>query len=406
MISGMRTPPTRLSPYVRGLAAGLVPRSGELGAELAELIKATDIRYGAESVVPMADLVRSCQNNIEQILGTLAGAALPQTDGPRETGRRRAEQGMPLATTLRGYRIGGRFIWNVLLRSAEHTPAAHEALLQAAEVIWAIIDEYSEILSDAVRETIAEQVRRDTQMRTAVLDSVLDGSLGDGPAMWEAASTLGLSRRGVFVVVVAETKQPGDEPLPGVEQALRGRDVRSAWRLDSQRQTGVLAMGRKDAIVGARQLLAGRAKARIGVSEAFEGLEWAPLALRQARIACMAATPDRAKAVQYQQKSCAILLASAPDAGRVFGLAVLRPVLEQPAADRALLIQTLHTWFAEKGSTSAAASRLYVHRNTVRYRLRRIEELTGEDLSDPGASGRLLLALEAVDIFGLDRDPG
>ena len=71
-----------------------------------------------------------------------------------------------------------------------------------------------------------------------------------------------------------------------------------------------------------------------------------------------------------------------------------------------MLLETLRTWFAEKGSTSAAAARLYVHRNTVRYRLRRIEELTGEDLTDPAASGRVLLALEAAGIFGLNGEPG
>lgn len=395
-----------VNPYVRELSATLLARSDELGAELAELIKATDIRYRDENVVPTEDLVRSCRDNIELLFATLAGRELPQADGPRETGRRRAEQGMPLATTLRGYRIGGRFIWNVLLRNSDHTAASDEALLQAAEVVWAMIDDYSEILSDAVRETIADQARRDTQVRTAVLDSILDGSLEDGPAMWEAAGMLGLPQQGVFVVVAAETRQPGDEPLPGVEQALRARDISSAWRLDAQRQIGVLAVRREGAIVAACQLLAEQATARVGVSEPFPGLRSAPPALRQARIACLAAAPDRPGVVRYEQESCAVLLASAPDAGRAFGLAVLRPVLAQPEADRAVLLDTLRTWFAAKGSTSAAAARLYVHRNTVRYRLRRIEELTGADLSDPVALGRLLLALEATRIFGLDRELG
>ena len=246
----MTTPAIGVSPYVRDLSATLMTRSDELGAELAELIKATDIRYRDDNVVPTADLVRSCRDNLELLFATLAGAPVPQTDGPRETGRRRAEQGMPLATTLRGYRIGGRFIWNVLLRNSDHTAASREALLQAAEVIWAMIDDYSEILSDAVRETIAEQTRRDTQVRTAVLDSILDGSVGDGPMMWEAAATLGLPPRGDFAVVAAETRQPGDEPLPSVEQAMRAREISSAWRLDSQRQIGVLAVSREGAIVG------------------------------------------------------------------------------------------------------------------------------------------------------------
>ena len=35
----------------------------------------------------------------------------------------------------------------------------------------------------------------------------------------------------------------------------------------------------------------------------------------------------------------------------------------------------------ERGSWNACAARMYVHVNTVRYRIRRIEELTGRDLS-------------------------
>ena len=40
----MTTSTTAVSPYVRELSATLLTRSGELGAELAELIKATDSR--------------------------------------------------------------------------------------------------------------------------------------------------------------------------------------------------------------------------------------------------------------------------------------------------------------------------------------------------------------------------
>jgi PucR C-terminal helix-turn-helix domain/GGDEF-like domain len=406
MLSGMTTPPLDVNPYVRDLSATLMTRSAELGAELAELIRATDIRYRDENVVPRTELVRSCQDNLELLFATLAGLPAPHTSGPQETGRRRAEQGIPLEMTLRGFRIGGRFIWNVLVRSADHSAASREALLQAAEVIWAMIDDYSEILISAVRDTLAEQARRDTQLRTAVLDTVLDGSLGDGPALWEAATMIGLPHLGTFIVVVAEARQSGDEPLPRVEQSLRARDVRSAWRMDTQRQIGVLALRRESAIAAVCQQLARLATARIGVSQMFPGLESAPRALGEARVACLAAAPNSRQLIRYEQDPVAILLASAPDASKVFAHAVLQPVLAQPAADRAVLLETLRSWFAENGSTSAAAAELHVHRNTVRYRLRRIEEITGQDLADPGAAARLLLALEACAIFDLANESG
>ena len=72
-----------------------------------------------------------------------------------------------------------------------------------------------------------------------------------------------------------------------------------------------------------------------------------------------------------------MLLATAPEAGSTFAHAVLGPVLALPEADRGLLLGTLRTWFIQDASASATAARLFVHRNTVRYRLRRIQELTG-----------------------------
>ena len=61
----MTTSPSGVSPYVRDLSAALLARSGELGAELAELIMSSDIRYRDETVVPTDDLVRSCRDNVE-----------------------------------------------------------------------------------------------------------------------------------------------------------------------------------------------------------------------------------------------------------------------------------------------------------------------------------------------------
>jgi hypothetical protein len=400
----MTTSSVGVSPYVRELSATLLARSDELGVELAELIRAVDIRYRDEHVVSTADLVRSCSDNIELIFSALAGLASPVKEGPRETGRRRAEQGMPLAVTLRGYRIGGRFVWNVLVRSSDRSAAAREALLQAAEVIWAVIDDYSEALSDAFRDAIADQSRRDTQVRTAVLGSVLDGTLGDGPALWEAATTLGLPLQGTFLVVAAETRQTADEPLPRVEQALRGREVGSVWRLDADRQVGVLTLPREGASASVCAELGRLATARVGVSERFSSLATAPRALRQARVACLAAAPDSKVVLRYEDEPVAIMLASAPEAGSAFAQSVLGPVLAQPAADRELLLGTLRSWFAQGASTSAAAEQLFVHRNTVRYRLRRVEELTGRSLADPAVIGQFHFAMEAIRNFRQDRE--
>ncbi|WP_245557072.1 helix-turn-helix domain-containing protein [Jongsikchunia kroppenstedtii] len=56
----------------------------------------------------------------------------------------------------------------------------------------------------------------------------------------------------------------------------------------------------------------------------------------------------------------------------------------------------LQAWYACRGSTTEVAKRLHCHRNTVRYRLNKVRDLTGRDIADPAESAELHLALRAV----------
>jgi DNA-binding PucR family transcriptional regulator len=120
--------------------------------------------------------------------------------------------------------------------------------------------------------------------------------------------------------------------------------------------------------------------------------------VRQARLARATATPDSHDVIRYGQAPLAVLLASAPDAAGGIARAVLGPVLALPAPACEVLLGTLRAWFAADSATSAAGANLHVHRNTVRYRLRRLEELTGRSLARPTDVAELHLALEAVRI--------
>ena len=60
---------------------------------------------------------------------------------------------------------------------------------------------------------------------------------------------------------------------------------------------------------------------------------------------------------------------------------LLGPLREYDDVHNAELMTTLTAFLACDGSWSACASRLYVHVNTVRYRIGRVEALTGRDLS-------------------------
>jgi DNA-binding PucR family transcriptional regulator len=69
------------------------------------------------------------------------------------------------------------------------------------------------------------------------------------------------------------------------------------------------------------------------------------------------------------------------------------PSTEHDDRHRAELLPTLREFLASSGSWNAAAAKMYVHVNTVRYRIRRIEELTGRDLSSLNDQVDFFLAL-------------
>lgn len=62
------------------------------------------------------------------------------------------------------------------------------------------------------------------------------------------------------------------------------------------------------------------------------------------------------------------------------------------------LINTLRVYLSNGGSIKTTSASLYIHRNTLRYRLRRIEEITGYNLKKPRDRFRLALALH-MDYF-------
>jgi DNA-binding PucR family transcriptional regulator len=74
---------------------------------------------------------------------------------------------------------------------------------------------------------------------------------------------------------------------------------------------------------------------------------------------------------------------------------LLGPLREYDDRHKAELMTTLKSFLACDGSWSACASRIYVHVNTVRYRISRIEALTGRDLSSLADRVDFFLALHS-----------
>jgi DNA-binding PucR family transcriptional regulator len=61
-----------------------------------------------------------------------------------------------------------------------------------------------------------------------------------------------------------------------------------------------------------------------------------------------------------------------------------------------VLAETLRVYLDSFGDVAAAAQFLHVHPNTVRYRVRKIEEYLGASLADPDARLLLSLSLRAI----------
>jgi hypothetical protein len=383
----------------------LLARVDDLAADLTEVIRGAEPFYRTDGVVPVDDLRASVRDNLVHILSQLSGRPLPGREPPRVTGRRRAEQGVPLPVILHAYRVAGKYIWAAILAEAAGDGTATSALLHAASELWLIIDDRSGAVTEAYRDAVTDRARSDTQTRNAMLDVLLRGDAGDGARLWECVTMLRLPHRGTFVVVAARTPGPGVESIPRAEDALRRRGVQSAWRLELAAHVGVVVLTPRSGLDTLSACLADLATGPVGVSRPYDSLDRTPRALHEARLAAATAAPDRPDIVHYGHAPVAELLAGAPEAATAVAQSVLGPVLALPDAESGPLLETLRTWFAEDGATSRAATRLHVHRNTIRYRLRRVEDLTGRSLSRPTGVAELHVALEAARIHRLPTAP-
>jgi DNA-binding PucR family transcriptional regulator len=94
-----------------------------------------------------------------------------------------------------------------------------------------------------------------------------------------------------------------------------------------------------------------------------------------------------------------------PEQLREYHERLLGPLRAYDAAHRSKLLLTLRSFLAHSGSWSAAAQELHLHVNTLRYRIGRIQQLTGRDPSRLEDQADLLLAVEAARMSARPTDP-
>lgn len=379
------------------LASALRGRAPELARQLAgRIIKQIDF-YAEGGPVPREDLYESCRDNIEFMFGHLGDLGPRDLSAPRRTGQRRAEQGAPIAAVLSSFRIGFAFIWDCVVTEARQSGTLSDTeLVQIASDVWALHEAFTMEMMTAYRDELTKQALQRDRERSALVEALLEGPFADTATVWDAADLLGLPYQGLFAVVAAETTALARQPLPNIENRLRARDIGSAWRLLPDLQVGIVSLRSPETVEPVARMLRSAATARIGVSPAYTGLEKTPQALHLARIALASSVPGSVEVCVFDDSPLAVLVASSPATSYRIAERVLGPLLQIPPDEREMLLDTLGTYFAARGSAVEAGKRLYCHPNTVRHRLHRIERQTGRLLQDPRSCGELLVALEAL----------
>ncbi|MCZ4124476.1 PucR family transcriptional regulator, partial [Streptomyces sp. H39-S7] len=131
--------------------------------------------------------------------------------------------------------------------------------------------------------------------------------------------------------------------------------------------------------------LADDGRLTIGVSATVHSAEGLRGALEEARHArrVAAARPGRVCVAGHEElASHVLLLPFVPDdVRRAFTARLLDPLRAYDRRHRAELIPTLEAFLECDGSWTRCATRLHLHVNTLRYRVGRIEQLTGRDLA-------------------------
>jgi DNA-binding PucR family transcriptional regulator len=211
----------------------------------------------------------------------------------------------------------------------------------------------------------------DARLEALVVDSLVRGEAEESLTSW--ASALNWSSSPVTVVVGTID---ADEPEPLIEE-LRAQARRARLDLLASVQGGhlILVLGGSGDPIAAAEPFAGRfGPGPVIVGPLVRDLRSASLSARAALAALRVAPawPDAPRPAGADDLLPERALDGDPDARAV----LISDVYEPLAAGGPALIDTLITYLEQGSSLEATARLLFVHTNTVRYRLRRVAELT------------------------------
>jgi hypothetical protein len=283
-------------------------------------------------------------------------------------------------TLLAVFRMASR----VMLRKACEAlavlrPVDTAELIDLSDAINAYVDELTAASTDGFARQLREQAGEGDRRRRQLAELLLRGS---APEAVVAAAAAGIGWRALDTVVPV---------LLPLDQA---RDARFRYGAD-----GVVIERVRDAVLllrsgprATRSQLTAALHARGAVVGPALGWAQVPEGVRLAELAGELVRPD-AVPVFADDHLVTLALRGEPGALAVLSIRRLAPLATVRATQRERLLETLHSWLLHWGSRAEVSADLFVHPQTVSYRLKHLREVLGDDLDDPATRFELLLVL-------------
>ncbi|MGA5535077.1 PucR family transcriptional regulator [Mycolicibacterium nivoides] len=135
----------------------------------------------------------------------------------------------------------------------------------------------------------------------------------------------------------------------------------------------------------------------LGVSASTSTVQRLPDSLRQARWALQAARADGSAVAEYSTAAPLFLPRTITDA-HFAARAILGDLMDHDEANQPQLIETLEVFLTMDRSWAATSAKLMIHRQTLAYRIKKIESLTGRSTKSSADIASLWMALVALRI--------
>lgn len=399
---------------VAALSLELLERSEELATAMADHLHRQIPELGGDDAEMLRETRASCRSNIIQSNRLLHGGGAAEdlivTPEAREYVRGFVNRGMKVPVLLRTYRLGHAWIWELWSEELRERAAGPKELSNAIEYSSRWMFEYIDLVSAALVEDFAtEQARRvrsADQLRAATVREIFEGGAIDREA---ASRRLGYELDRAHLALHVWSEQTDAAGLERAAQeaiaALGGGSplvvACGAAALDiwcaCDDGDDVAARARLSAYVPPADILvaAGGGAAAAGI----EGFRAARDEAREAaRVRSLAGQRLGPVTIYGDVELVSLLSGDLPRARRFVRGRLGELASDDPAVAR--VRETLLAYLACNRSSGQAAKRLFVHQNTVTYRVHRAEELLGRPLGEDSAE--LLCALILAGVIGAE----